>query len=297
MPRRLFRYLSMALSLGILCALIYQVVPSAPDVRKPAPKAVVDKTPPPPQPVVLAAVQLPPPPKPQRLKVSLSPLKPKPKKKPATSKPVRQAALKPTVPAPSAEPAKPDPPHDRPLDIKPDAKAATEGRTLLRLLEHGSGPVIEIAWPAAANIRERLYRHFRKCFGLRVAILAGEDRLFVASGAPGTPWRLNLDAFSGFMRQHGGGTRDERRELRHIRRLHAAAAGGAAVRIFPRHVDAVLLGGLGQIVGAGYEARKTIRATYGLRGGRVIVDGVSVDGRRMPGRIDLSSAMRSGCSI
>jgi hypothetical protein len=48
------------------------------------------------------------------------------------------------------------------------------------------------------------------------------------------------------------------------------------VRLFPRGVDAVVLGGLGQIIGPGYLKYKTIRARYQLTRDRITVVDVRV---------------------
>ena len=69
---------------------------------------------------------------------------------------------------------------------------------------------------------------------------------------------------------------------------------GAPVRLFPRNVDATLLGGIGQIVGAGYLCHKTIRARYRLSGERVSVVEIRADGKALPGGIVLPQSLRCG---
>ena len=251
MARRLTRTLSIVSSLGLLLALGSQLLPEPTEKRErppPQSKEAVSGPSGNSTRVVLAAVRLPPPPAPklpprQPKKIVVSPLKPKAveKAEPAIRKP--RPILKPPPPPPLRAPT--SKPAAVAQTVAPDAEAAAEGRTLLRMLEHGSGPAIEIAWPASASVRAQLYRRFSACFGLRVAVLVGEDRLYIAEGTPGVPWRLNMDAYSGFMRQHDGdASSEESRELRRIRDVHRLTARGAPVRIFPRHVDAVLLGGL-----------------------------------------------------
>ena len=39
------------------------------------------------------------------------------------------------------------------ITIVADKKVTREGRVLLKLLEHGDGPAIEIAWPAARSAK------------------------------------------------------------------------------------------------------------------------------------------------
>ena len=55
------------------------------------------------------------------------------------------------------------------------------------------------------------------------------------------------------------------------------------MRLFPRGVDAVVLGGLGQIIGPGYLKYKTIRARYRLTRDRITVVDVRVDGAERSG--------------
>ena len=55
------------------------------------------------------------------------------------------------------------------------------------------------------------------------------------------------------------------------------------MRLFPRGVDAVVLGGLGQIIRPGYLKYKTIRARYQLTRDRITVVDVRVDGAERPG--------------
>lgn len=317
--RQLAKTLSAALSLGLLAMLVWPLEAERRVPPKPKGKPVAVEVPAPPT-MSVATVQLPPPPAPKppplpretvAPKATVTPLKPVTEAKPT---PAPRPFLKPTVPPkplsapklklkPKIEPKPlaerneaPPPQRAEPQTVEPDAVAVTEGRALLRLLEHGSGPLIEIAWPESRAAQAQLYGHFGNCFGLRVAVLADEDRLFVAVGPAGAPWRLNLDAYSGFMRQHGASaTPAEARELHRIRERHRLPPHSAAVRIFPRHVDALLLGGLQAVIGADYAKHQTIRARYALRGGRVFVESLQADGRRVAGRIDLSPAARRAC--
>ncbi len=322
--RRLAQILSITLPAGVILALIWPQQPVAEPQREeskpprrelPKPEAIRTAAP---RPAMAAAVHLPPPPAPKApplapkapppKKIAVKPLKPvapvKPKPAAAPPRPYLKPvppALKPpelrVKPQPVRQPvAPPEKPRPAPKTVAPDAAAVSEGRTLLRKLEHGSGPAIEIAWPDSLSGQTRLYRRFNDCFGLRVAVLAGEDRLYIAASPPGAPWRPNLDAYSGFMRQHdASASQAEARELRRIRDRHSLPRQSAAVRIFPRNVDALLLGGLQQIVGADYAKRKTIRARYVLLRNQVFVEGVRADGRPIAGRIDLTPASRRAC--
>ncbi len=66
------------------------------------------------------------------------------------------------------------------------------------------------------------------------------------------------------------------------------------MRLFPRRVDAMLLGGLKNLVGGDYSKYRTILARYRLDGLGVSVLDIIADGRRLSGRIDLAAAARCG---
>ena len=181
-----------------------------------------------------------------------------------------------------------------PDDPEPRAVAA-QGRVLLRLLEHGQGPAIELAWPQDAGERAQLYHRFRDCLGMRVALSRQPGELFVADGSPGESWRPNGDRYSGFARQPSGRlAAAEQEDLRAIARRHDLSPGSLAMRIFPREVDAQLLGGLEHILAVGYGQAEEIRARYYLRGDAIFVGGIQVDGRPVAGFIPLSNTCRRG---
>ncbi len=192
-----------------------------------------------------------------------------------------------------AEPATAEPATET---VTASVEVVREGRTLLRLLEHGSGPEIELAWPESAVRRARLYQRLRDCYGVRVALMDGRDRLFADRGTVGAAWDLNLDRYSGFIRRPVGRlAQGEAEAAARIRAYHGGLPGARPVRVFPRRVDALLLGGLNRIVGPGYADRRTIRARYRLDGTRLLVERVEADGYALPGRIDLSAAARRAC--
>jgi len=61
------------------------------------------------------------------------------------------------------------------------------------------------------------------------------------------------------------------------------------VRLFPRSVDAALLGGLNAAVGELYGSAKSIQGRYRREGARLYVINIKVDGRAAAGRILLSN--------
>lgn len=172
-------------------------------------------------------------------------------------------------------------------------EAMREGRSLLRILEHGAGPSIEIAWPRSSAERERLFNRLTRCYGMRTALLDGDNGLFIGSGDRGHPWALNLDRFSGFLRQPSGALMaGERRDVKQIQRYHGGLGHADPVRLFPREVDALLLGGIRHLVGAGYRESRSIRALYRIAGSRTLIENLTVDGRAVPGSIDLTGVGR-----
>ncbi len=171
-----------------------------------------------------------------------------------------------------------------------------EGRTLLRLLEHGSGPIIELAWPDAARHRKTLFDLLGRCFGMQVALIDARGRLYVAKGQPNAPWNLNLDRFSGFIREPSGDlSAGERLAAERIRAHHRGLNSASLVRVFPRTVDAHLLGGLRRLLGESYATAKAIRARYRLSGQRLVVEQITADGRMIEGRLELPPIARGTC--
>ena len=169
------------------------------------------------------------------------------------------------------------------------------GRPLLRLLEHGDGPRIDIAWPESAGARERLFQSFARCYGMVVALMAPDGNLY-SDQSDTAPWAINLDRFSGFVRQSGQlGTSGERIWSLKILRRHPMAAGAATVRLFPRAMDALLIGGLHKLLGDDYGSAKSIDARYIQRGDAVVIDDIMANGLPVSGRIDLSHAAGRKC--
>lgn len=162
------------------------------------------------------------------------------------------------------------------------------GQTLLRILEHGKGPSIEIAWPDNDRERSQLFDHFRDCHGMRIALMDQKGRLFVKEGAAGDAWDINLDRYSGFVRRPSGAMSGEEMKAAHLIKMHHGIRGYVSqVRLFPRTSDAVLLGSFKNVVGPGYQAAQRITAAYLFDGHDVQVDNIVVDGTSVPGRFNL----------
>jgi len=175
-----------------------------------------------------------------------------------------------------------------------DRKLLHEGRVLLRVLEQGAGPSIEIAWPEGAAARERLFERFVECFGMRVALMDYDGKLFTDAGQSGQPWAINLDRFSGFARQPTGHlVAEEKHTGRRIRTRHTGLRDAFPVRVFPRRVDAQLLAGLKSIAGQAYVKDGVMQARYRLSSKTVTVEDIRINGRTAQGQVDLSPTIRS----
>ena len=85
----------------------------------------------------------------------------------------------------------------------------------------------------------------------------------------------------------------ERARARDISARHGIH--GRLVRVFPRNVDAVILGGLNQVIGGTYRGAKTITAAYWKRRGRLVLGAIKVNGRPRAGAVDISAVKRRGC--
>jgi len=163
-----------------------------------------------------------------------------------------------------------------------------QGRVLLRVLEHRNGPMIELAWPRQKSRRAQLYTRLKSCYGMGVALMDSSGRLFNTEGNPGEEWLPNMDNFSGLVRQASGiPTLEERQTALLIRKHHELGRGDMLVRLFPRWVDARLLGGLRQLAGKDrYTKAKHIRAQYIIAGKDIQIGFIQVDGRTIDGVLD-----------
>ncbi|NKB21516.1 MAG: hypothetical protein GKS01_13565 [Alphaproteobacteria bacterium] len=177
------------------------------------------------------------------------------------------------------------------------AKHKSTGRVLLRMLEHGKGPSIEIAWPQTAENRRQLYSTLTQCYGMQAAVLHHSKALFSASDPPGVSWKLNIDRFSGFLRSpQGADIAVESALFRQIAHRHSLE-NWTPVRVFPRTVDAVLLGGLEHLVGTHYGTAKRIKAYYSLTSSGLTLQNIRVDGRSVSGSVELPFSSRRQCRV
>jgi len=208
--------------------------------------------------------------------------------------PLKKPAATPFVsqPAPVKPAQRPTPPTVGTTDTTP---LMVTGRPLLQLLEHGDGPSIDIAWPRNARGREALFQSFSECYGMMVVLMASNGDLYSDRNTSG-PWEINRDRYSGFVRQSGAlGTTGERAWSRQILRSHPRASGSATIRVFPRAMDALLIGGLSRLLGEDYRAAKSISARYVQNGNAILIDDIIADGLPVAGRIDLTAAGSRRC--
>ena len=176
------------------------------------------------------------------------------------------------------------------ITIEADKKVTREGRVLLKLLEHGDGPAIEIAWPAARSAKNKLFDHLIKCHGMTTAIFVPKRGLFTKNSQSGNPIDLDRQNFSGFVRQSSGMIGEkEAHENNFIRRFHKLGDVGQLVRLFPRTEDARLLGGINTLSGGDYRFAKTVIGEYRLTNNAVYVDNLRIDAIKVRGRVLLAS--------
>jgi hypothetical protein len=128
----------------------------------------------------------------------------------------------------------------------------------------------------------------KKCHGMRIALLDKKQQLFVRESRSGEKWQINLDRYSMFMRQISGRSVDlERQTISQLKRHHSGIGHATPMRIFTRRMDAYVLGGLDQILGAGYRSRKTTQARCRLNGDKISITDIVVDGISHKGQIEV----------
>lgn len=176
-----------------------------------------------------------------------------------------------------------------------DNKTAKEGRVLLQIMEHGSGPEIEIAWPSDQQASATLYEFFSSCYGMRSVLMTRDGQLFTEMGSAGSSWAINLDRYSSFIRTAQGAVpKNELATLRKVKNHHKTLKDTAPTRVFRRAIDAQLLSGLHRILGQKYTEAKQITANYRMRDRGVEVYDLRVDNVSQKGAVFLAPLV-SGC--
>ena len=171
-----------------------------------------------------------------------------------------------------------------------------KGRVLLRQLENGKGPEIQIAWPNQTRLKEKIYDILNKCYGMQTARMSSKDELFHSAGPSGVPWAINMDKMSGFIREVSGLIpQAEHLHVRRINQKHPNENFISTIRIFPRVVDAHLLMNLRSLAGENYSTSKNISAAYGLKNNSILIQHVRVDGKEL-GRAFMLPSIKNQCS-
>ena len=170
------------------------------------------------------------------------------------------------------------------------SQSLRKGRALLRILEHGSGPEINFAWPENHAARNNLFDIFRKCYGMHVALLGSNNLLYRLTDPAGKPWKPNMDKISGFSRIVGGKIAESEEKLIYrLKRRHSSIRGGTPVRLFPRKFDGAVLGGLSKFIGTVDAPLRSISARYKMNGSRVLMTDIRINRNPVSGVIDLGS--------
>jgi hypothetical protein len=251
------------------------ISPEARDHAPPRPSlrlSSISLPPPPAAPVVAAAPR--PPPRPAA----------RPRARPASPD---QRSAQPGIDAPNPSKTAMRTPALNPVPVPLNAGKDQEddGRPLLKLLEHGQGPLVEISWPGHSVASAKLHDLLRRCHGLKTVLMRGQEILMPAPA--GAPEVFNMDRHSGFLRAILGPP--PQREARLIKQLRAryGAKGTMPARLLSRQFDARLLGGLRRLAGPGYRDAKAVSARYAVAGARIMVHGILVDGKEIEGRIEI----------
>ncbi len=212
---------------------------------------------------------------------------------PATAGPTTDAQaaaapldIEPPMPRPVPEPAA-----ATTVALRPGDSMQRRGRVLLQLLESGSGPNVVIAWPSAEAERERLAAVLARCYGMELGLLRRDNSVLRADDPPGVAQPIDFDRWSRFPRAPSGVvTAFERAIEADLRRHHRGASGlfdSRPVRLFPRAIDAALLGGLETLLGEHYADSQDIQLGYQLDDGEVRLTDLRRDGVPVPGALTL----------
>ena len=181
-----------------------------------------------------------------------------------------------------AEPAQKIKATDMPIKEIPVKEIQAKGRPLLRLMEYGQGSAVNIAWPANSSAMTRLYDELNRCYGME-SLVIHQGRLYNRAGL----FEPNQDRYSSFMREVQG--QIPPRESEFLRKIPVS---GAPVRLFPRRVDAMLLGGLHHLLGQEAMEGHHISGTYSLSQNRLLVTDLRLDGVQVEGSVDLTAIRR-----
>ena len=246
---------------------------------------------------VSVPIQMPPPPQ-------FSPIQPIKKSSKPAEKRLERAVVEKAIELLKVEPLKVEPlkVEERRAEVtlaqqQREVEDRANGRVKLKVMELGKGPLIEIAWPPQQQAQSHLQRWMEQCADMEIALINGAGDLFIDTGERGKRWELNLDRYSGFVREVGRNSRIvDATKVASIRSKHGAAVQGAApVAVFSRKVDAQLLGGIGRIVGSRYMDSRKITARYVMKQGTPVVTALQVDGESVSGEIELRVRNRKGC--
>ena len=175
------------------------------------------------------------------------------------------------------------------MDAAQTRKILKNGRAILRILEHGTGPSINFAWPDNAKERDNLFVLLRKCYGMQTVLLGQNKRLYRQSDASGRSWLIDMDRISGFIRMAGGKLTDlEKKIIKQTRQQHSQIQLNTAVRMFPRKFDGGLLGEIARIIDTKNTKIHSISARYKQNNRDLSMVDIRINGKIKAGRIDLS---------
>ena len=164
------------------------------------------------------------------------------------------------------------------------------GAIALRLIEHGQGPDIQIMWPADISQREEVWTRLTQCMGMIIARLSPNGKLYRLKDPAGQSWSVETDIWSGFMRQADQpATRDEAGLWQAIDGRHGLSRSVQSVRLFPRHMDSVFLGGLSRHIGQPLNQVSHVSAAYTARQNGVLLTDIRINGTDIPGHVWLIS--------
>jgi hypothetical protein len=190
-------------------------------------------------------------------------------------------SVKPAKKKPNPKIGETVPKNGAPKHLSPEI--TSHGRGLLRILETGQGPVVTVDWPDQLNIRKKLYYFLTRCYEMQTSVYVEKIGLYRREDRAGKKWNINKDATSSFIRRPSGGlSKEEEQVVASIKTKHNLWSG-IPVRVFPRSIDAALLGGLKSVIGSQYSLSRSVSAKYFIRGnsiglGEIRSEGVIING-------------------